>query len=203
VPPGNISSTRVQTNFLKPSSCSKDSVARGKPPKIAHRWRNANGLTPKLFQELLRPPIARLTSTTQIARVRASAPMFITADPRQRPPCRPRARVVAVAKPSLRADPVQARFWFHRGVEWLATEKIKVHGCSGLAWDNPTTSFPNSRQLNRLLAGHPCFFDGANSCDSARPTRRFMRCFVNPSRSCGTRFGAGSWSTPMLKRQFC
>jgi predicted glycogen debranching enzyme len=52
-------------------------------------------------------------------------------------------------------------FGFTCGVEWLATEKIKVHGCTGLAWDNPKNLVSELAQLNRLLAGHPCFFDGA------------------------------------------
>ena len=52
-------------------------------------------------------------------------------------------------------------FGFTGGVEWLAAEKIEVHGCSGLAWDNPDNIVSELAQLNRLLAGHPCFFDGA------------------------------------------
>ena len=52
-------------------------------------------------------------------------------------------------------------FGFTCGVEWLATEKINVHGSTGLAWDNPDNLVPELAQLNRLLAAHPCFFDGA------------------------------------------
>jgi starch synthase (maltosyl-transferring) len=52
-------------------------------------------------------------------------------------------------------------FGFTCGVEWLATEKILVHGCSGLAWDSADNLVADLRQLNQLLAGHPCFFDGA------------------------------------------
>jgi len=52
-------------------------------------------------------------------------------------------------------------FGFTGGVEWLAAEKINVHGCTGLAWDNPDNIVSELAQLNRLLAGHPCFFDGA------------------------------------------
>ncbi|MGA2281476.1 MAG: amylo-alpha-1,6-glucosidase [Verrucomicrobiota bacterium] len=52
-------------------------------------------------------------------------------------------------------------FGFTCGVEWLATEKIKVHGCAGLAWDNPDNIVSELAQLTRLLANHPCFFDGA------------------------------------------
>ena len=52
-------------------------------------------------------------------------------------------------------------FGFTCGVEWLAAEKIRVHGCTGLAWDNPDNIVSELAQLNRLLANHPCFFDGA------------------------------------------
>ena len=52
-------------------------------------------------------------------------------------------------------------FGFTGGVEWLAAEKIKVHGCAGLAWDNPDNLVAELAHLNRLLATHPCFFDGA------------------------------------------
>ena len=52
-------------------------------------------------------------------------------------------------------------FGFSCGVEWLAAEKIKVHGCAGLAWDHRDNIVPELARLNRLLADHPCFFDGA------------------------------------------
>ena len=47
------------------------------------------------------------------------------------------------------------------GVEWLAAEKIKVHDCTGLAWGSQTNLVSDLSQLSRLLADHPCFFDGA------------------------------------------
>jgi starch synthase (maltosyl-transferring) len=52
-------------------------------------------------------------------------------------------------------------FGFTCGVEWLATEKILVHGSTGLAWNNPQNLVPELARLNRLLHEHPCFFDGA------------------------------------------
>ncbi len=52
-------------------------------------------------------------------------------------------------------------FAFTCGVEWLATEKILVHGSTGLAWNNPQNIVPELAQLNELLHEHPCFFDGA------------------------------------------
>jgi predicted glycogen debranching enzyme len=56
---------------------------------------------------------------------------------------------------------VSGGFGFTCGVEWLAAEKILVHGSTGLAWDNPDNLLPELARLNSLLAGHPCFFDGA------------------------------------------
>ena len=52
-------------------------------------------------------------------------------------------------------------FGFTGGVEWLATEKIRVHGCSGLNWNSKDNIVQELAALNRLLAEHPCFFDGA------------------------------------------
>jgi predicted glycogen debranching enzyme len=52
-------------------------------------------------------------------------------------------------------------FGFTCGVEWLAAETIRVHGCTGLNWDSCDNIIPELAQLNKLLAGHPCFFDGA------------------------------------------
>ncbi len=56
---------------------------------------------------------------------------------------------------------VSGGFGFTCGVEWLATEKIRVHGSAGLAWENRDNIVPELARLNRLLAHHPCFFDGA------------------------------------------
>jgi predicted glycogen debranching enzyme len=52
-------------------------------------------------------------------------------------------------------------FGFTCGVEWLAAEKIKVHGCSGLNWDSADNIVSELTQLNELISDHPCFFDGA------------------------------------------
>jgi starch synthase (maltosyl-transferring) len=56
---------------------------------------------------------------------------------------------------------VSGGFGFTCGVEWLATEKIRVHGSTGLAWGSATNLLPELRQLNLLLQEHPCFLDGA------------------------------------------
>ena len=52
-------------------------------------------------------------------------------------------------------------FGFTCGVEWLAAEKIRVHGCTGLNWDSADNIVPELARLNRLISDHPCFFDGA------------------------------------------
>src|SRR5580693_5262892 len=52
-------------------------------------------------------------------------------------------------------------FGFTCGAEWLATEKILVHGNTGLNWDNPGNIVSELAQLNTLISSHPCFFDGA------------------------------------------
>ncbi|HKI71987.1 MAG TPA: hypothetical protein VKA81_06405, partial [Verrucomicrobiae bacterium] len=56
---------------------------------------------------------------------------------------------------------VNGAYGFTCGVEWLATERVQVHGCAGLAWGNEENIVPDLAALNQLLAVHPCFFDGA------------------------------------------
>jgi glycogen debranching enzyme len=52
-------------------------------------------------------------------------------------------------------------FGFTCGVEWLAAERIRVHGGTGLNWDSADNIVPELARLNRLISDHPCFFDGA------------------------------------------
>jgi predicted glycogen debranching enzyme len=52
-------------------------------------------------------------------------------------------------------------FGFTSGVEWLATEKVRVHGRTDSGWDNPENLVDELAHLNQLLSEHPCFFDGA------------------------------------------
>lgn len=56
---------------------------------------------------------------------------------------------------------VSGGYGFTCGIEWLATEKILVHGCAGLSWGSDENILPELAALNRLLAEHPCFFDSA------------------------------------------
>ncbi|HTV42749.1 MAG TPA: amylo-alpha-1,6-glucosidase [Candidatus Sulfotelmatobacter sp.] len=65
-----------------------------------------------------------------------------------------RNRLCALTSPS-------GGFGFTCGVEWLATEKINVHGCTGLNWENSNNIVPELARLNDLISNHPCFFDGA------------------------------------------
>ena len=65
-----------------------------------------------------------------------------------------RNRLCALTSPS-------GGFGFTCGVEWLATEKIRVHGNTGLNWDSADNIVPELARLNWLLSEHPCFFDGA------------------------------------------
>ena len=65
-----------------------------------------------------------------------------------------RNRLCALTSPS-------GGFGFTCGVEWLATEKIHVHGNTGLNWDRADNIVPELAQLNQLISNHPCFFDGA------------------------------------------
>ncbi len=51
----------------------------------------------------------------------------------------------------------QGAFGIANGVEWFASEKIDVHGASGLNWDAPRNQVGEIARLNALLAGHPVF----------------------------------------------
>ncbi|MCB1126336.1 MAG: glycogen debranching enzyme N-terminal domain-containing protein, partial [Verrucomicrobiae bacterium] len=56
---------------------------------------------------------------------------------------------------------VSGGFGFTCGVEWLAAEQVNVHSSRGLSWGNRENLIPELQALNRLLAEHPCFLDGA------------------------------------------
>lgn len=56
---------------------------------------------------------------------------------------------------------VSGGFGFTCGVEWLATEKVQVHGSTGMAWGAQENIVPELTRLNGLLKEHPAFFDGA------------------------------------------
>ena len=52
-------------------------------------------------------------------------------------------------------------FGYTCGVEWLAAERIDVHGRSDLGWGREPNLVAELGRLANLLAEHPCFFDGA------------------------------------------
>ncbi|UCF92219.1 MAG: glycogen debranching enzyme N-terminal domain-containing protein [Desulfobacterales bacterium] len=53
----------------------------------------------------------------------------------------------------------QGAFGFANGVEWLATEKINVHGAPSLNWGAASNQVDLIRRLNSLLTTHPAFHD--------------------------------------------
>ena len=77
----------------------------------------------------------------------------------------------------------QGGFGFANGVEWLATEKIDVHGAPSLNWGAAQNLVDHLRRLHALLGAHPAFFHpvavemiqtGAGNCIVA--ARRNLRC---------------------------
>ncbi|HET8714265.1 MAG TPA: amylo-alpha-1,6-glucosidase, partial [Holophagaceae bacterium] len=56
---------------------------------------------------------------------------------------------------------VSGAFGYTCGAEWLATEKIDVHGRTDLAWGRAPNLVRELGDLARLLSEHPCFQDGA------------------------------------------
>ncbi len=52
-------------------------------------------------------------------------------------------------------------FAFANGVEWLATERIDVHGRAALNWNSRENQVEAIARLNSLLSIHPSFFGGA------------------------------------------
>jgi predicted glycogen debranching enzyme len=55
----------------------------------------------------------------------------------------------------------QGGFAFANGVEWLATEKIDVHGSPSLNWGAADNLVDHLRRLHALLVAHPAFFHPA------------------------------------------
>ncbi len=60
-------------------------------------------------------------------------------------------------------------FGFTNGVEWLAPERVNVHSARGLAWGSQPNLVAELGRLNRLLADHPCFFEGAHIIRLSQP----------------------------------
>ncbi|MHB1306239.1 MAG: amylo-alpha-1,6-glucosidase [Limisphaerales bacterium] len=60
-------------------------------------------------------------------------------------------------------------FGFTCGVEWLAPERVNVHSSRGLNWGGADNLVSELARLNRVLANHPCFFDGAKMVRVSSP----------------------------------
>ncbi len=56
----------------------------------------------------------------------------------------------------------QGGFGITAGVEWLAQEKIDVHGCGGLNWGSADNACQLIRRLNAILRSHPLFGPGTH-----------------------------------------
>ena len=52
-------------------------------------------------------------------------------------------------------------FGFTNGVEWLADEKIDVHGASGLRWGGSPNLVKVLQKLHAVMRNHPAFYGGA------------------------------------------
>jgi hypothetical protein len=89
---------------------------------------------------------------------------------------------------------VNGAFGFTCGVEWLATERILVHGCTGLAWGSTENIIPELARLNWLVSQHPCFFDGA-MLSLLIPLYSLCSAFPRTVRT-----SCSSWRTRILKR---
>ena len=55
----------------------------------------------------------------------------------------------------------EGAFGITNGVEWLADQKLDVHGATSLNWDNPINLVRHIARLNAILVSHPCFYAGA------------------------------------------
>ncbi|MBQ9431830.1 MAG: glycogen debranching enzyme N-terminal domain-containing protein [Kiritimatiellae bacterium] len=88
-------------------------------------------------------------------------------------------------------------FGIANGVEWLATEKIDVHGASALNWGSSVNLVEPISRLNRLLSCHPAFGPGArmrmiqtggdNVLAVARQTGQSNPLLVLVNLECGSR----------------
>ena len=90
-------------------------------------------------------------------------------------------------------------FGFTGGVEWLAAEKIKVHGCTGLALGQPGQYHSRTRAAQPSARRSPVLLRRRKT-HAAQPARLAGLCAAPRIRR-RTRIPSWFWSTPMLKRQ--
>ena len=81
-------------------------------------------------------------------------------------PCYARHRTALCALLSMNGS-----FGYANGVEWMATEKIDVHGASGLRWGAEENLVGHLARLALILKEHPCFYEGATLTVLESPSR--------------------------------
>ena len=158
---GNISRRACGRSFPRRCFCWK---------AWAGRWRRLNALLTdggmqwaysELFQNYSGPDVARYLdySIGQSERVGIYVHYSETHDNDR---LAKKGRVWSLMRNRLSAlASVAGGYGFTCGVEWLAREKIEVHSSGGLSWGSQDNLLAELAGLNRLLADHPCFFDGA------------------------------------------
>ena len=115
----------------------------------------------EIFQEEDRPALERYLPAA-IGRSQRIGPLIHFAETHDNNRLAARGPVYARMRTALAALLSQSgAFGITNGVEWLATEKIDVHGASDLRWDAPDNQVAALARLNRLLAHHPAFGFGA------------------------------------------
>lgn len=71
-----------------------------------------------------------------------------------------RSKTYALMRTALSAlSSPEGSFGFANGVEWLAVEKIDVHGSSSLNWDAKDNQVEHLKRLSDILKTHPAFSD--------------------------------------------
>jgi starch synthase (maltosyl-transferring) len=115
----------------------------------------------ELFQEESREAIERYLPDA-IARSQTAGPLIHFAETHDNNRLASHGGTYARMRTALAALLSQSgAFGITNGVEWLATEKIDVHGAPALNWDAADNQVAAIARLNRLLARHPAFGFGA------------------------------------------
>ncbi len=97
-----------------------------------------------LASSACRGPLIHFAETHDNSRLAAISPDF----------SRLRTLLCALSAPA-------GAFGITAGVEWFATEQIKVHGAPPLRWGAPDNQLDLIQRINTILATHPCFHQGA------------------------------------------
>ena len=183
---------RAARSFPKRCSCSKAWAAHGKPPKACSPKAACSGPTPSCSRTI---PAARwpATSTTPAARASASACYVHYSETHDNDRLAPRkAAPWSLLRNRLCAlTSVSGGFGFTCGVEWLATEKIHVHGSTGLAWGNAGQPRPRTGAAQPAARRAPLLLR-RRQAHAAQPARfAGLRPAPRLRRRHGPRAGAG------------